>query len=229
MKERSRNPPIVNAPLIVLGLGGLLLVLHGLRLLLPEPAQHLLLFNNALIPERVWSAEPALAYDNVLEAARPLFSHGFLHADWTHVIFNSVFLIAVGKPVYDALNISAPKGRGGGAAGFLLVFAISVIFGGVVHLLSYYPEGPAAIGASGGVSGLFAGAFLVMQKVMDGGGICLMSRRFLLMSGAFIIGNLVLAYAGPLVFGTPIAWQAHIGGFLAGALVFRVLAWRRGL
>ena len=204
-------------------------MMHGFRLLLPEHTQDMLFFNGALIPERVWSAEPALAYNNFLEAALPLFSHGFLHADWTHVIFNSVFLIAAGKPVYEELNTSAAKKKGGGAIGFLFVFVISVIIGGVAHLLAYYPEGPAAIGASGGVSGLFAGALLVMQKRLDGGEIGLLSRRFMLMSGAFIVGNLVLAYAGPLVFGTPIAWQAHIGGYLAGAVVFRALAWRKGL
>lgn len=229
MTKRSNSPPMINAPLLVLGLGGLLLVMHGLRLLLPEQMQDMLLYNSALIPERFWSSGSALSYDNFLEAAIPLFSHAFLHADWTHVTFNSVFLIAVGKSVYEELNTHATKSEGGGGAGFLLVFVMSVIFGGAVHLLAYYPEGPAAIGASGGVSGLFAGAFLVMQKRMDGGGIRLLSRRFMVMSGAFIIGNLVLAYAGPLVFGMPIAWQAHIGGFVAGALVFRLLAWRKGL
>ena len=52
----------------------------------------------------------------------------------------------------------------------------------------------------------------------------LFERRFLTASAVFLVGNVILAFLGPSLFGAEIAWQAHVGGYVAGALLFRFLA-----
>ena len=43
----------------------------------------------------------------------------------------------------------------------------------------------------------------------------------------FVVANAMLAFLGPSMFGAEIAWQAHIGGYITGAILFRYLLTRR--
>ena len=56
----------------------------------------------------------------------------------------------------------------------------------------------------------------------------LLERRFLSASAVFLVGNIVLAFLGPSLFGSAIAWQAHIGGYVAGAVLFRFMVRHAG-
>ena len=132
---------------------------------------------------------------------------------------NTVMLIAVGKPVYAVIERIA-RSRLSINLAFLGLFVVSVVGGSVAHLLAHYPDGPPAIGASGGVSGLIAGALMIQNGLP----VRLLDRKFLTTSAVFFVGNLILAFLGPSLFGSAIAWQAHIGGYIAGALLFRYLA-----
>ena len=49
----------------------------------------------------------------------------------------------------------------------------------------------------------------------------ILSNRFLTVFVAFAAINLLLWFLGPAILGARISWQAHIGGFLAGALAFQ--------
>jgi membrane associated rhomboid family serine protease len=82
----------------------------------------------------------------------------------------------------------------------------------------------AAVGASGGVSGLFAAAFLL--DPFTGRRRQLWDRNFLVLTGVFIAINVLLVYAGPMLLGTGIAWEAHAGGYVAGALLMSILPLR---
>ena len=72
------------------------------------------------------------------------------------------------------------------------------------------------------MSGLIA-AVLLGQKGLR---TPLLSRPFLTASMLFLVANLVLAFIGPAMLGAGIAWQAHVGGYVAGALIFRFMMWR---
>jgi membrane associated rhomboid family serine protease len=54
-----------------------------------------------------------------------------------------------------------------------------------------------------------------------------MSRRFLTMTVAFLLANLLLAVGGSSIAGAGIAWQAHVGGYVAGAAMMALLLMRR--
>ena len=132
-------------------------------------------------------------------------------------------LLGVGKPVFEYLERTGPTGRNGAGYVFLLLFLVSVAGGSVAHLAATYPAGPPAIGASGGVSGLIAAVLLAQQGARPR----LISRTFLGASLVFLVANVVLALVGPSMMGASIAWQAHVGGYVAGALACRFVMWRR--
>jgi membrane associated rhomboid family serine protease len=80
------------------------------------------------------------------------------------------------------------------------------------------------IGASGGVSGLAAGA----ARIVGGeGGIGGLRSPFVLsMGAAWVLTNLVVALVGGALIegGSQIAWEAHLAGFAAGLVLLRPFA-----
>ncbi len=215
---RDGHVPVINAPTIVIVVMGSLVAAHGLRLLLPEGAQFRVLFEGALVPARMaamlaGSQDPD-AY-SILSLIQALFGHVFLHGDWMHVILNAAMGLALGAPVARIL----------GSGRFLLVFFGAAFTGAAVYFALVPATGPPAIGASGGVSGLLAAALLCLPQT--GGRV--LSKSFILASLGFFIANVILSLAGPSLIGMGIAWQAHLGGFAGGALLFRLFRPRAAL
>lgn len=93
-----------------------------------------------------------------------LLSAGFLHADWTHFIFNMLTLFFFAPIVLYSY----------GTSGFLLIYLGSILLGNLFSLYLYKNQGwYSAIGASGGVSGiLFASIainpFLMINFIIPG-------------------------------------------------------------
>jgi membrane associated rhomboid family serine protease len=229
MRQSRRAPPIINAPPFVTAVALAIIAAHAVRLLAGGRLDAVFVEIGAVFPDRFWGWATGQGiiggyppYDSALEALAPLAGTALVHGSWSHLLMNTIMLVAVGKPVYGALAHLA-RTRAAANLAFLGVFVVAVIGGSLAHLASHFPDGPPAIGASGGVSGLIAGALMLQNGVP----IRLLDRKFLTTSAVFFVGNLVLAFLGPSMFGSEIAWQAHIGGYVAGALLFRYLA--RGL
>jgi membrane associated rhomboid family serine protease len=125
-------------------------------------------------------------------------------------------------------------------ARFLIFFAVTAAAGAVAHLLAYDGQDAPMIGASAAISGTMAAA---MRFAFQRGGPLSFSRTggeadfrvpalplSRVLREPTVIAFLVVWFAVNLVFGlwsTPLtganevtAWQAHIGGFLAGLLLF---------
>ena len=91
-----------------------------------------------------------------------------------------------------------------GRARFLSVYLLSAVGGGVMYYFLAPPYNAAA-GASGAIYGLFGAWFVVSRRLkLDTRGIVVL-----------IAINLALSF----FFHSVIAWQAHIGGLLTGALL----------
>jgi membrane associated rhomboid family serine protease len=217
--EQSRarkREPIFNAPLLVTLMAVLLVGLHAATAFSSYDELILLQYEYALVPTRFWAEAGAQgAYPDVLSKLLTLASTSLLHADWMHVLVNSAMLLAFGTPVARAL--------GSGAAGWgkwMLVFVGSVVVGSLAYLLLNDHDATAAVGASGGTSGLVAAAFLLNSygRVQSP-----LSRGFLTMTGAFVAMNALLTVMGPQLIGAQLAWQAHAGGYVAGALLMLAL------
>lgn len=208
--------PILNAPLLVIIVAIVLILLHAAFELAPPIEQLAISYDYALAPQRFWA--PAGSPDVYPDAAAgliTLLSTGLLHADWLHVIVNSMMLLALGTPVARALGQNLA-----GAAAWMLLFVVSVLGGSALYLALANVDLPYVIGASGGVSGLFAAAFLLDPR---GGKYKLWSRPFVGMTIAFAIANAALALVGPFMLGAGISWEAHAGGYIAGALMMALL------
>ncbi|MEZ6001317.1 rhomboid family intramembrane serine protease [Hyphomonas sp.] len=224
MTRAKRTPPIIEAPPAVTGLAGVILLAHVLRVLAPASWQGFILPMGVLQTDRFWAsmgigAEGALPYNSPLEALIPLLASALLHDGWAGAILNAALIVIFGRLVHASLSI----GRKSGAIPFLIVFAVSVVGGSLFHLITQYPAGTGLIGASGGASGLFA-AWVLIQ---EGRGGRILTKRFLTVFLFFTLVNLALWLMGPSLLGAGISWQAHLGGFIAGAVAFQFFRSRR--
>lgn len=82
-----------------------------------------------------------------------LISAGFLHGSWSHLIFNMLTLFFFADPVIQAF----------GNLGFVVIYFGSIVLGNLFCLYVYknVPQ-YAAIGASGGVSGILFAAIAIL-------------------------------------------------------------------
>jgi len=227
MTTPTTQPPIINAPWPVAAFAILLVAAHLVISLLPTRLQNEVFYSGALFPERFWSGSGAQsltglpAYSNGLEAFVPMVASAFIHADWMHVILNAAFLVALAKPLLELMRNVWPAREPSASLLLLALFLFSQVVSSLVYLAGNFPDGGPAVGASGGISGLLASVLLMHE----GSGRGLLSQRFLVASALFVIANAVFAFIGPGLLGANIAWQAHVGGYLGGALFMRVVLW----
>lgn len=228
-----QREPLFNVPAVVMCLIALFALVHAVRTLLLTSEQDvdlLLLFS--FIPAR---------YDGavVLGGALPggfgaevwtFVTYALIHADWMHFGVNSVWLLPFGSAV----------ARRFGAARFLAFFAVTAAAGAALHLATHAGEQFPMIGASAAVSGAMAAAMrFAFQRggplgMMRGGenesyrvpaipltGV-LRDGRVLLFLAVWFGINIFFGMNSLPITGSdqPVAWQAHIGGFLAGLLLF---------
>jgi membrane associated rhomboid family serine protease len=137
----------------------------------------------------------------------------FLHGGWIHAIMNALGALAFGPPVARLLG---PGVRGALAffGFYLLCGVVSSLGYAVLHLHQAEP----VIGASGAVSGLMGAAARLIGRRW--GLNPLNSRPVVSLTLSWVAVNALMAVAGaPLIAGARVAWEAHIAGFVAGALL----------
>jgi len=202
--------PAITAPAGALWLAGLLVVAFFLQIFSATPA---------LIDSLVYAPDPT-------PLARPLtlFTAIWLHGGWGHLGMNAAFALAFATPLARFLG-----GRARGTCALFLYFLVCGALGNLGFGLLHAGEPYGLIGASGGVSGLAAGAARI---VGGGGGIGGLRSPFVLSMGvAWILSNLVVALAGGALIdgGAQIAWEAHLAGFAAGLALLRPFAALAGM
>lgn len=158
-----------------------------------------------------------------------LLTYGFLHGSWLHLVTNVVWLAAFGSPVARRL----------GAGRFLSLMGLSTIGGALLHWFARELEVLPLVGASAAVSGATAAAirFVFAPGLRFGslaedavvraipaepfGQLWRNSRAMLFIVFWFATNILFGAGLVPILGEeTSIAWEAHIGGFLVGLLLF---------
>jgi len=257
--ERPRREPIFAVPSVIIALLAALIGAYAVYDFLDPATQDAALRDFAFLPGRltlaIWPerlsdllarvandpnalAEATLArhYHVVLAGARPwtLLTYAFMHGSWTHVILNSVWLVAFGPPV--ARRFGAPR--------FLAFFALAAVAGALTHWVFYQMDFAPLIGASAADSALMAAA---TRFIFEPGAPLGSPQGFSLSAGETDpllpapplaqllrqrrpLGFIAIWMATNVVFGAgaqalgasdaPVAWIAHIGGFVAGLLAF---------
>ena len=216
---RSRQP-FLNAPAAVLWLIGVLVAAHAVRVMLPGSAPDDIVRDYALIPARYAEAfSQGLPPDGVLGLLVPFVTYMLLHGDFTHVGINSLWLLVFGPIVVGRL----------GTKRFLIFFLLCGFAAALLHLVVYWGDGAAVVGASGAVSGLMAAGMRIVYGRMFGvpGGLApILSKPIIGFSLVWVAINIVtgLLRVGVTDELTLIAWVAHLGGYFTGLLAIGAFA-----
>lgn len=231
-----REPPAFNVPGAVLVLLALMLGMFVLYDQSSTDGQDVMLIWLALFPARLSPAAGQVLDwpGGIAGDLWTLVTYTFMHGSWTHLIVNSIWLLAFGSALARRL----------GAVRFYLFYFTCGIAGALLHVALNAGSMVPTVGASAALSGLMGGAarFVFLADGPLGGlvmvgrdGLPIMPRGRLSILGAlsdkramiFIVVWLALNFLfGPTglsaAFGSdaPIAWEAHMGGFLAGLLLF---------
>jgi membrane associated rhomboid family serine protease len=200
----ERGEPILRLPPATGWLIATNVAVHVARLLLPDG-----------LDEQVVEA---LGFDPASLRQSPdagilltLLTYQFLHGSWAHLGINMASLLAFGPGIERPL----------GPARFIGLYLVCGVMGGLTQaVVMPASAGDLLIGASAGISGLF-GALLILWGFHRRG-----KRPLGILPLALLWIGVMAAtgIAGAGAEGAPVAWIAHIGGFVSGMLLARPLA-----
>ncbi|MCR5860068.1 rhomboid family intramembrane serine protease [Mesorhizobium sp. J428] len=212
---RGGREPLFNLPGVVIVFIILCVGIHLARVYVLTPQQNYeLILNGAFFPVRYTGG-----YDLDVYAFTSPFTSSLLHAGWMHLILNMVWMAAFASPLATRI----------GVVRFVLFWCFATVGSLLLHFAARPDDMVPVIGASGAISGMMGAAarfgFRVDRShrlpIFAGPrlslGETLRSRAVLIFLGVWLAINFA-AGAGLDLSGSEgsIAWEAHIGGMLAG-------------
>ncbi|HVV39787.1 MAG TPA: rhomboid family intramembrane serine protease [Nitrobacter sp.] len=224
--------PILTLPGALTAYIGLLVVIHAIRMLLPTDLEYWTIEVFGFIPLRYDSMVLATPFPGGAGAKIWTFvTYSLLHANLSHIGFNILWLLPFGSAV----------ARRFGAVRFFLFMAVTAVAGALAHLVTHAHGLAPMIGASASVSGAMAaairfafvrGSFLSFRNSADADAAArvpalpltraLRNPRVLAFLAIWFGVNIIFGI-GSIAIGAEggtVAWQAHIGGFFAGLVLF---------
>jgi membrane associated rhomboid family serine protease len=217
---------------VITAISGVLVLLHIVRAFADQETDLQILVWLAFIPAR---------YDSSIAMRLPLpggeaadawtfVTYSLLHGDVVHLVVNLVWFLAFGSAVAWRF----------GALRFVVFFAVTAAAGAAVHLATHFGELVPLVGASAAISGAMAAS---LRFAFEAGGplgyfrdgsrraffvpaaplaVALRNPQVLVFLGLWFLINIGfgLGTVPDISDSGTIAWQAHIGGFLAGLLLF---------
>ena len=230
-----KREPAFNIPPVIVAVLAVLALIHAVRTYVLTSEQDMeFLLTFAFIPSRYdTSIVPGGALPGGFGAQLWTFvTYSLIHADWMHYGVNAVWLLPFGSAV--ARRFGAPR--------FLAFFAVTAAAGAAMHLVTHAGGQVLVIGASAAISGTMAAA---MRFAFQPGGPLSFRRNgdaagyrvpALPLSGVLrdprVLAFLVVWFGINILFGLSslpmpgvganqvVAWEAHLGGFVAGLLLF---------
>jgi len=216
-----QREPAFNLPSGLLAILGFLVAVHAVRTyLLPVEYDDLVIFEFAFLPARYVHS---LAEQGLAWLWSPV-TYSFLHGSWEHLVFNGFWMVAFGAPVVRRI----------GMVRLAVFWCLSAVAAVALHMVFHWGEMAVVIGASGVVAGLMGAAarfvfspsgrisrqFAHLNRRLPIGE-ALSNRSVVVFASVWFVTNILIGL-GMFAFGgaTSIAWEAHIGGFLFGFLLF---------
>jgi membrane associated rhomboid family serine protease len=163
------------------------------------------LFQAHLVGGPVASPQQPLAVPEGLT----LITYQFMHGDIFHLLSNMLFLWVFGDNVEDAL----------GHVKYLFFYLLCGVAGGLLHA-AMLPSSPLPlIGASGAVAGVIGAYLLLHPRVL----VWVLAFRIIPLNiraawvlGIWVATQVIMVLLSPV---DQVAWWAHIGGLIAGAVL----------
>ena len=150
-----------------------------------------------------------------------LISHMFLHGGWMHLAGNMLFLWIFGDNLEDEM----------GHLGFALFYAASGLAAAGLQIAADPASGVPMVGASGAIAGVLGGYLLLFPRArVDVLFIFVIFFRIFAIPAWIVLGvwfglQLVNGAVNP---GDGVAYLAHVGGFVGGAVLTLPALLRRG-
>ncbi|MFH1686945.1 MAG: rhomboid family intramembrane serine protease [bacterium] len=215
--------PTIRRPFFTVGLIAINALIFLFSIMMGERGFHLFTLQYGYIPyEFVTSAEltPEIAASSWFTP----FSSMFMHSGWMHLIGNMLFLWIFGNNVEDFF----------GPVKFLLFYILSGLAAITIYtLFDSYSQVP-LVGASGAIAGVM-GAYMVLHpNARITALLVLFFIQFVqipakVMLGIWFAYQLLMSFAGlGGSAGGGVAWMAHVGGFLFGYVVMRIVVKIKG-
>lgn len=224
------SEPILMLPGALTAYVGLIALIH-LRVLLPPEAENWTIDVFGFIPRR-YDANALQIYFPGGEGAKiwTFVTYSLLHANLSHIFFNVLWLLPFGSAL----------ARRFGAVRFFVFMAVTAAVGALAHLVTHEHAIAPMIGASASVSGAMAaairfafvrGSFLSFSRG-DADAAARVPALSLLraLRNPRVLAFLAVWFGINIIFGlgsisvgaegASVAWQAHIGGFVAGLMLF---------
>ncbi|MGZ8225053.1 MAG: rhomboid family intramembrane serine protease [Methylococcaceae bacterium] len=210
--------PCYSKPLMTWGIMIVCISIFVAMYFMPDALSYRLINLYGMVPIRYsdgWNGYNGLPFDGYLSFVTNLF----LHASWTHLIVNMWFLWIFADNVEDRM----------GRLPFLAFYLICGLF---ATFLQWYFDPMLTIpvvGASGAIGGVLAAYFFIypLERVILWVPILFLpivihipAIAFL---GLWVMFQLHNATTAVLFEGTTVdvAWWAHLGGFIAGSILYR--------
>jgi membrane associated rhomboid family serine protease len=203
-----------------------MIAIQVIRGLLPDEIDITVLLALAFIPAR-YSGAAAELPGGYFTAVTSFVTYMVVHGSWMHLLVNVLWMLAFGTAVARRI----------GTRGFYDFSILCGVAGALTHLVFHWGEMAPVVGASAAISGQMAGALRFIFFARRGPderapdfvnaplaslGATVRDHRIL---GFLVFWVVLNAYFGlsSVSFGGSeggIAWEAHIGGFLCGLLIF---------
>jgi membrane associated rhomboid family serine protease len=213
---RDDNPSLIK-PILTVTLIAINVLVFLYQASLAPRAGRLFVFQFGAVPSVVFGPDRLPAGVMVIPPVFTLLTSMFLHGGWMHLIGNMWYLWIFGNNIEEAM----------GRARFLLFYILSGLVASICHVYFNLGSHVPIIGASGAISGVL-GAYLILYPraqvlVLIWLGIF---SRLVYIPAMFVLGFWFLLQVFSGAFsggeGAGVAWWAHIGGFIAGAVMVGV-------
>ncbi len=149
----------------------------------------------------------------------PLFANLFLHGGWMHILGNMWYLWIFGDNIEDKL----------GKIRFLLFYILCGVIANAAQIVVDPGSTIPTVGASGAISGVLGGYLMLFPRARIATLVPLfpifpiLQIPALLFLPLWFFLQLYQGAAALFMAGANIAWWAHIGGFVAGFVVVRIV------
>ena len=222
----AASEPIFNVPRAVMVASVVMIGVQVVRGLLPDEIDITVLLTLAFIPAR-YSGSAAELPGGYVTSVTSFVTYMVVHGGWTHLLVNVLWMLAFGSAVARRI----------GDRGFYEFSILCGIAGALTHLAFHWGAMAPVVGASAAISGQMAGAlrFIFFAKRRPGErtpdfvsaplaslGDTLRDHRIVGFLLFWVALNAYFGLTSVWVGGSEggIAWEAHIGGFVCGLLIF---------
>ncbi len=210
----SRTTPVVTILIIIV-----CFFVFLYEVILPPDLREIFISMFAVIPYEITHGvdvpppDPLTPYGN-------LISYQYLHGSWMHILGNMLFLWVFGDNVEDKL----------GKLKYFIFYTVCGIVAALIQVLVYPNSNIPLIGASGAISGVLGAYAVLFPRAQI---ITLIFIFFLVdvvavPAAVWIAAWFMIQFISAMVSATHlsmggVAWFAHIGGFIAGVLLVKLM------